>query len=85
MNKNLWFIETFLSSLDSKFDKNIGTENQNRIILSEKQVNICEQYMHEKNCNGDYGNFMVLKTVTEKFEYTLKKRGKYYFLYRYNI
>jgi len=54
MNKNTWFEETFLPSLENKMNT---PKYHNSCILSEKQVDICKKYMDRKIHSGDYGIF----------------------------
>ena len=75
-----WFDEIFLPSLVEKAKKN-PAKYQNRVILSDKQFEICLKNMTEKQCHGDYGDFSILVYETCTYKVQADQSGKYNFMY----
>lgn len=80
MTKANWFEEVFLPSCEEKMN---NPKYPNQMILSEKQMMICEKYMKAVNCcDVSYGKeFITWKYQTGTKSYTMTHRGKYYFLH----
>lgn len=75
-----WFDEVFLPSLIDKAKKN-PAKYQNRVILSEKQREVCIRNMTPKSCHGDYGEFSMFVHETNTHKFQMSEAGKYTFLY----
>lgn len=52
----------------------------NRVILSEKQADICMRYMEPRECHGDYGWFTIYHYEITGYSFTLWCQGRYTFL-----
>lgn len=77
-NKNEWFETVFLPSFDSKMN---NPKYPNRVILSEKQADICLRYMKSRECCDTYGRyFSVYNYDVGTRHYCMWFAGKYTFL-----
>ena len=78
--KSNWFTEVFLPSLVERAKQN-QPKYQDRVILSDKQYDICIRNMTVKQCYGDYGYFTKLVYETGTHKFMAERAGKYNFLY----
>ena len=93
-----WFREVFLPSFDKKFEQNIGTKYEGRIIISDKQAQVCYQNMESIDYGGGYDKSNNIWSYTfdhskpndefsthvMKTTYEVVHLGKYYFLEKYS-
>lgn len=79
--KNNWFPEVFLPSLIEKAKQQPHPKYPNRVILSQKQYEVCYRNMAVKTCQGDYGQFYMLVFETSTHKFQAEQAGKYNFLY----
>jgi len=77
MKKN-WFENIFLPSVTERMINNI--KYPYTMILSDKQADICEKNMKEKQCSSDYGWFSILEYEANGYRYQMTYKGKYRFL-----
>lgn len=78
--KNNWFDEVFLPSLVERAKQN-PAKYQDRVILSQKQYDVCLRNMNIKQCHGDYGYFTRFVYETDTHKFMTEQAGKYNFLY----
>jgi hypothetical protein len=78
--KNNWFDEVFLPSLVERAKQN-PPKYQDRVILSQKQYDVCLRNMSIKQCHGDYGDFTRFVYETDTHKFMTEQAGKYNFLY----
>lgn len=62
-----WFEDTFLTSLDKRFDEKKTTN----IWLTEKQVAVCQQYMKR----SEYYSFLYIVRGEYQYSLAIMKKG----------
>ena len=78
MKRNKWFEDTFLPSFDRQMN---NPKYPNRVILSEKQADICFRYMNSKQCRDTYNRYFTQYTYdVGTRHYCMWFAGKYTFL-----
>lgn len=74
-----WFETVFIPSICKRMN---NPKYPRSAILSEKQADICCQYMTPRQCYSDYGWFTIYEITIDGVSYYLRTRGKYTFLSR---
>lgn len=80
--RNVWFEDTFLPSFEEKMH---DPKYPNRVILSDRQAEICIRYMDEQECKGDYGWHTTYEKKVGGTVWYLHTAGRYTFLSRHFV
>lgn len=78
--RSRWFEETFLPSFEEKLH---NPKYPNQVILSERQADICRQYMDEQESHTDYGWHTVYRKQVGGTVWYIATAGRYTFLKRH--